>query len=76
MKDLRKRLQSVISKIKRAPIIDEKTLNEILRDIQRALLYADVSVDLILQLTNNIKERIRKEKLPPGFSKRELLLKL
>ncbi|RLE66275.1 MAG: signal recognition particle protein [Thermoprotei archaeon] len=76
MENLKEKLRLVISKIKRAPLIDEKTLNEVLKDIQRALLYADVSVDIVLRITENIKKRVKEEKLPPGFSKRELLLKI
>lgn len=76
MESFKEKLRLVVNKIRRAPLIDEKTLNEILRDIQRALLYADVSVDIVLKITENIKRRVREEKLPPGFSKRELLLKI
>ena len=76
MESLRNGLLNIISKIKKAPLIDEKTLREVIRDIQRELLKADVSVDIILDLSKRVEERIKKEKLPPGFSKKDLLLKV
>ncbi len=76
MENLRNGLLKIISKIRKTPIIDEKTLREVIRDIQRELLKADVSVDIILDLSKRVKERIKDEKLPPGFSKRDLLLKV
>ncbi|MCS7097276.1 MAG: signal recognition particle protein Srp54 [Candidatus Methanomethylicia archaeon] len=76
LESLSKALGDAIRKIIKAPIVDEKTLKEFIRDIQRALLQADVNVNLVLQISQNIEKRIKEEKLPPGFSKRELLLKI
>ena len=45
-------------------------------DIQRALLQADVNVNLVLQLSRRIEERALKEEVPPGISRREHLLKV
>ena len=55
-------LKSSLKKITSALFIDEKTVNELTQDIQRALLQADVNVQLVFDLTNKIKERIKKEK--------------
>ncbi|MCR6623280.1 MAG: signal recognition particle protein Srp54 [archaeon YNP-LCB-024-027] len=76
LESLSKALSETIRKILRAPLIDEKTIKEFIRDIQRALLQADVNVNLVLQISQNIEKRLREEKVPQGFSKRELLLKI
>lgn len=76
MESLRRGFANIVSKIRKVPIIDEKTLREVIRDIQRELLKADVSVDIILEISKRVEQRIKEEKLPPGFSKRELLLKV
>ena len=76
MEALAEGLRRAIERLRGAPVVDERTLNEFVRDVQRALLRADVSVDLVLGLSKRIRERVKKEELPPGFSKRELLLRI
>jgi signal recognition particle subunit SRP54 len=46
------------------------------RDIQRALLQADVNVKLVLAISKQIEERALKEKVPPGISRREHVIKV
>lgn len=56
--------------------IDEVTLKEVLREIQRILLRADVSADVVLSITKTIEERFRQEKPPQGITSKEFLLYL
>jgi len=56
--------------------VDDKLINELVKDIQRALLQADVNVQLVFDLTNKIKERIKKEETPPGLTKKEHLINI
>lgn len=51
-------------------------MKELVRDLQRALLQADVNVDLVLQLSSKIQERAISESLPPGVSRREHVIKV
>ena len=37
---------------------------------------ADIDVRIVLDITESIRKRVRNAELPPGFSKRELILKL
>lgn len=76
LKSLREGLTKALGKIIKAPFVDDRLVQEVIRDIQRALLKADVSVNLVLNLSNRIRERVRKEKPPPGFTKRDLVLKI
>ncbi len=69
-------LNSALKKIFRAPVMDEKTVKELVRDIQRALLQADVNVKLVLEISKRIEERALKEKVPPGVSRREHVVKV
>jgi len=39
-------------------------------------LKADIDVRIVLDITESIRKRVRNAELPPGFSKRELILKL
>lgn len=69
-------LNDALKKIFRAPVMDEKTVKELARDIQRALLQADVNVKLVLEVSKRIEERALKEKVPPGVSRREHVVKV
>ena len=67
-------LKNSLKKITSALFIDEKTVNELVQNIQRALLAADVNVQLVFNLTNKIKERFREEKPTKYQPKREFLI--
>jgi len=69
-------LNDALKKVFRAPVMDEKTVKELCRDIQRALLQADVNVKLVLEVSKRIEERALKEKVPPGVSRREHIVKV
>jgi len=69
-------LKGTLQKIARAVFVDEKLINELIKDIQRALLQADVNVKQVFELTNNIKAKALKEKLPDGLSKKEQLINI
>ncbi|MBT8172243.1 signal recognition particle protein Srp54 [Candidatus Bathyarchaeota archaeon] len=69
-------LNDALKKVFRAPVMDEKTVKELVRDIQRALLQADVNVKLVLEVSKRIEERALKEKVPGGVSRREHVVKV
>jgi signal recognition particle subunit SRP54 len=69
-------LNDALKKVFRAPVMDEKTVKELVHDLQRALLQADVNVKLVLEVSKRIEERALKEKVPPGVSRREHVVKV
>lgn len=69
-------LYEALKKVFRASVVDEATIKELVRDVQRALLQADVNVKLVLDISKRIEERALKEKLPPGISRREHIIKV
>lgn len=74
--DLGKSLGDAVRKLLRLPIVDEKAIKELVKDLQRALLQADVNVELVLQISRNVEKRAIEEKLPPGISRREHVIKV
>ena len=74
--DLSKSLGDTVRKLLRLPIVDEKAIRELVKDLQRALLQADVNVELVLQISRNVEKRAIEEKLPPGISRREHVIKV
>jgi len=69
-------LKNTLKKITGAAFVDEKLINELVKEIQRALLQGDVNVKLVLELTNKIKERALKEEPPKGVTRKEFLIKI
>ena len=69
-------LYDALKKVFRASVVDEATVKELVRDIQRALLQADVNVQLVVGISKRIEERALKEKVPPGIARREHVIKV
>jgi len=74
--DLSDSLKSTLKKIANAVHVDSKLIREIVRDIQRALLQADVNVKLVLELSKKIEKRALEEKPAPGMSSREHVIRI
>ena len=69
-------LYDALKKVFRASVVDEATVKELVRDIQRALLQSDVNVQLVLEISKRMEERSLKEKVPPGISRHEHVIKV
>ncbi len=69
-------LYEAIRKVFRASVVDEATVKELVHDVQKALLQADVNVKLVFDISKRIEERALKEKVPPGISRREHVIKV
>jgi len=69
-------IHEALRKIFRAPVVDEAAVKELVKDLQRALLQADVNVQLVLDISKRIEERALKEKVPMGVSRREHVIKV
>ena len=76
LEKLGENLKATLSKIAGSLFVDEKLINELVKDIQRALLQADVNVKLVFELSNKIKERALKQEPPPGLTKKEYLINI
>jgi len=66
--------KNAISKIASAVFVDKKLIDGIIKDIQRALLEADVNVELVFQLSEKIRSSAISEK--STLEKKEQLIKL
>ncbi|MFH0869702.1 MAG: signal recognition particle protein Srp54 [archaeon] len=69
-------LKNTLKKITGAAFVDEKLINELVKDIQRALLQGDVNVKLVFDITQKIKDRALKEEPPRGITRKEFLVKI
>ncbi len=69
-------LKATLQKVAKSLFVDEKLINELVKDLQRALLQSDVNVKLVFELTKAIKERALKEETPSGLTKKEHLVNI
>ncbi|MFX0056382.1 MAG: signal recognition particle protein Srp54 [Promethearchaeota archaeon] len=76
LEGLGKALNSALKKLFGASIIDEELVKELAKDIQRALLVADVDVTLVMAITKRVEEQALDESLPRGISRREHIVKV
>lgn len=76
LENLSRALHGAVQKLTRAAHVDERAVKEMVREIQRALLQADVNVELVLDLTRRIEKRALEEKLPSGMGRKEHVIKI
>lgn len=68
-------LKKVTDKIANAIFLDKNLVEQIVRELQRALIEADVNVSLVLELTQKIKKEAFDERIK-GIEKKEHIIKL
>ena len=68
-------LKKTTDKIANAILLDKKLVNSIVKDLQRALIEADVNVKLVLKITQKIKKAALDERIK-GIDKKEHIIKL
>ena len=76
LEGLGKSLRDVIGHISGSSVIDEDLIREVSKELQRALLQADVNVQLVLEITNKIQERALNEKPPAGKSSKDHVIRI
>lgn len=69
-------LRGALKKIASANRIDKPIVDEAIKEIQRALLQADVNVKLVMNLSNQIRDRALSEKPPSGMNPREHVINI
>jgi len=74
--DLGSSLRGTLETLRGKSRIDEADIDEVVREIQRSLLQADVAVDLVTDLSDEIERRALEEDPPGGTSAREHVLRI
>jgi signal recognition particle subunit SRP54 len=69
-------LKDALKKLAGKTVIDRAAVEELVKDLQRALLQSDVNVKLVMGLSNAIKKRSLEEELPKGVNVREHVLRI
>ncbi|MEM0203355.1 MAG: signal recognition particle protein Srp54 [Archaeoglobaceae archaeon] len=69
-------LKDVAKKILGSTSVDKKFVEEMVRDIQRALIKADVNIKQVKEISEAIRKRALSEEVPEYFDAREHVLKI
>jgi len=73
---LGKNLTKTMKKLAGMTIIDEEVVKEVIKDIQRAFIQADVNIKLVLKLSKTIENRSLNEEPPKGITPKEHVVRI
>ncbi len=76
LENLKAGLQNAIKNLRKAAVMDKKTVKEFIKEIQKVLLSADVNVSLVSKLSKNIEERGLLESPQGTLTRKENLIKI
>lgn len=71
---LGEKLRQAMERLRSAAFLDKETISEAVKDIQRALIAADVEVNLVFNLSKEIEKRSLQQP-PKGMERREFIIK-
>ena len=69
-------LKDIVKKIARSSTVDKALVNEIVKDIQRALIKADVNVRQVKEISENIKKRALSEEPLRSLNPKEHVIRI
>jgi signal recognition particle subunit SRP54 len=69
-------IQGAITNLRKAVVVDKKTVREYIKEIQKVLISSDVNIKLVFELTKTIEDRGLLEKPPGMLSKNENLVRI
>ena len=69
-------LQAAVKKLVGSSVVDEKVVKEVIRDLQRTLIQADVNVRIALEVTEHVQKRALEEKPPGGVTRKDQVVSI
>lgn len=76
LESLSSSLKDAVKKLAGKSVVDRAAVEELIRDLQRALIQADVNVKLVMQLSQSIKKRALEEPPPKGMGVKDHVLRI
>jgi len=73
---LREGLQAAVKRLVGSGVVDEKTIKEFIRDLQRTLIQADVNVRMALEVTERVQKRALEERPPGGVTRKDQIVSI
>ncbi len=69
-------LQAAVKKLVGSNTVDEKSVKEFVRDLQRTLIQSDVNVKLALEVTQRVQKRALEEKSSAGVTRKDQVVSI
>ncbi|WP_414837004.1 signal recognition particle receptor subunit alpha [Candidatus Nanohalococcus occultus] len=70
------KIKESVQKFSRKGVADEEAVEQLVKDIQRDLIAADVDVGLVSELSDEIRKEALSEDVPKGLSRKEHVLEI
>ena len=71
--ELGSKITSALRNLNDVTIVDEEVITKLIKELQRALLQADVNIMIVKRITTNLKKRINDERLGSGLNQRRII---
>ena len=68
-------IKNTMDKVAGAIFVDKKLIDEIIKDLQKAMLEADINVKLVFEISEKIKKAASSEKIK-GIEKKDHIIKI
>lgn len=75
LQDLGRRINGAVNDLTRAPTLDEKAFDGMIKEISNALIEADVNIKLVSTLRKSIKSSVKFNDLPAHANKKRIIQK-
>ncbi|KAF2220644.1 SRP54-type protein [Elsinoe ampelina] len=75
LQDLGRRINAAVNDLTRAPTLDEKAFDSMVKEICNALVEADVNIKLVSNLRTSIKKSVNFKELGAGVNKKRIIQK-
>lgn len=76
LESLAEKLQNALKRLAGKTVIDKVAVDEFVKELQRALIYGDVDVKLVFELSKRIREKALRDEQVAGFGTRDHVLKV
>jgi signal recognition particle subunit SRP54 len=73
LRELGTKIKQAVDMVARATLVDQDTVDDMLKQICNGLIAADVQVKLVVQMRQRMRERIQREFAIPGSSKQKII---
>ncbi|QKQ98179.1 signal recognition particle protein [Candidatus Nanohaloarchaea archaeon] len=70
------RIKESVQKFSRKSVADKEAVEELVKDIQRDLIQADVDVSLVSDISDDIREKALEDEVPSGLTRKEHVLEI
>jgi len=70
------KIKDVVGDFIRIGVADKKDVEKLVKEIQKALIQADVDIKLVLEFSKKVKKEALKEDLPKGLTRKEHIIKI